>query len=112
MEGNMEVKNSVEAYLFCFPLSIEKKMTTVSEIKCFQLIWLKCCYEHTFSNVYITKRDRDRIMLSRLNYVRGLEALEQLKIISVNRKSGRCNLITVNTEMIDKKSQDSVLKRA
>ena len=107
----MVVKNFNHAWLFCFPLDVTKQMSTVAEIKCFQLIWLKCCYNHSFENITITKRDRERVALSRDSYTRGLESLEeQLKIINVDRHSGHSNRISVNTEFLDKKSKDSVLK--
>jgi hypothetical protein len=106
----MVVKDFDNAYLFCFPLKIEKNLKTAAEIKCIQLIWLKCCYTHSFSDVIITKRDRERIALTRLSYINGLESLSRLGIITVDRHSGRSNRISVNTTLLDQKSMDTVLR--
>lgn len=106
----MEIKNKDFAYLFCFPLHIEENMKTVSEIKCFQLIWLKCCYQRDFKNVIVSKRDRERVKLPRISYMRGLEELEKKGFIIVDRKNGRACRISVSVELLDQKSRDSVLK--
>jgi len=108
----MAVKNFDHAWLFCFPLNLEKQMSTAAEIKCIQLIWLKCCYSHTFKDIIVTKRDRERVALSQDSYLRGLESLERLNVISIDRHSGRSNRITVNEEILDQKSRQSVLKGA
>lgn len=106
----MDVKTKNLVYLFCFPLHLESKMRTASELKTFHLIWLKCCYDGGFTNVIVTKRDRERVNLTRLSYMRGLEDLEKIGLITVDRKTGRSCRISVNTKILDQKSKNSVLK--
>ena len=103
------IKNKDFAYLFCFPLHIEKQMNTASEMKCFHLIWLKCCYEHTFSNIKVTKRDRERVGLIERSYVNGINDLEKRGLIKVVRGVGCSNRISINMDMLDDKSKGSVL---
>lgn len=101
--------NNRMVYLYCFPLDITGKIKTLSGMNCFHLIWLKCCYTHSFSNITITKKDRERIKFPRLSYMRGLKDLEEINLISVDRKIGRSCRISVNTEILDQKSKDFIL---
>lgn len=97
-------------YLFCLPLNIIRKIKTLSGMKCFFLIWLKCCFSHSFFDIAITKKDQERIHLSRKSYARGLTDLEKVGLISVVRKTGRANRISVKLELLDQKSKTFVLK--
>lgn len=97
-------------YLFCFPLNITRKIKTLSGMNCFHLVWLKCCFTHSFQNITISKKDREGILLSKISYVRGIEDLEEIGLISVERGVGRANRICVNLELLDQKSKDFILK--
>lgn len=97
-------------YLFCFPLDIVSKIKTHSGLICFHLIWLKCCYTHGFSELTISKKDRERIHFPRISYERGLKDLERKGVIMVDRKKGRLCRIFVNVELLDSKSKDFILK--
>lgn len=107
-KGNMS--NNGARYLFCFPLDVTGNIKTLSGIKCFHLIWLKCCYVHSFLNIIVTKKDRERTQFPRSSYMRGLEDLEQAKLITVDRMQGRSCRITVNTDLLDQKSKEFILK--
>lgn len=104
------MSNNEVRHLFCFPIDITGKIKTLSGMNCFHLIWLKCCYSHSFSNIIITKKDRERIQFPRISYMRGLEDLEQAELIKVDRMQGRSCRITVNTELLDQKSKEFILK--
>lgn len=78
-------------------------------MKCFQLIWLKCCFSHSFEGVIISKKDRETIDFCRKSYTRGLEDLEKVGIITVDRKIGRSDRITVNTDLLDDQSKSFIL---
>lgn len=96
-------------YLYNFPLDTTKSIKTLSGLKCFQLIWLKCSFNHSLSDISITKKDRNLILLPCRSYVRGLEELEKINLITVNRKIGRSCKITVNAEKIDQKSKGFIM---
>lgn len=101
-------KNKEPVFLFSFPLEIRKKIRTLSGLDCFMLIWLKCCFNHAFSEITITKIDRDRIQLSHKSYINGLLSLEKVGLITITRAVGRINRISVNTDLIDLKAKNFV----
>jgi hypothetical protein len=95
-------------HLLCFPLEITGKIKTLSGMNTFHLIWLNCNLKHTFKDVTVTKRDRDRIQFPHVSYVRGLKDLEEIGLITVSRKVGRCCRISVNTDLIDQKAKNFI----
>lgn len=101
-------ENNKSIFLFGFPLEIRKKIRTLSGLDCFMLIWLKCCFNHAFTEITITKIDRDRIQLSHKSYINGLLYLEEEGLITVRRAVGKNNRIAVNTDLIDKKAKNFV----
>lgn len=103
--------NNDVVHLFCFPVDITRRIKTHSGMHCFHLIWLKCCYTHSFLNIVVTKKDRERIQFPHRSYMRGLEDLEKIGLIAVDRKVGRSCRISVNAEMLDQKSKDFILNR-
>ncbi len=104
-------RNNDEVHLFCFPLNITGRIKTHSGLHCFHLIWLKCCYTHSFSNIIITKKDRERIQFPRISYMRGLKDLEKNGLITVDRKIGRSCRVSVNVDLLGQKSKDFILKK-
>jgi hypothetical protein len=97
-------------HLFCFPLNTTKLIQTISGMKLFQLIWLKCCFNHTFSKITVTKKDRNNNNLSRIGYERGLKELEEIKLISIDKAVGKCSLISINEDLVSEKAKEFILK--
>ncbi len=67
-------------------------------------------YNHSFLNIVVTKRDRDRIGLLWRSYFRGIDELEKDGVITTDRKKGRATRISVNVDCLDQKSKDFILK--
>lgn len=105
------MSENVPLHLLCFPLEITKKIKTLSGMNVFHLIWLKCCFNHTFSNITVTEKDRKRIALHRNCYSRGLEELESVELITVDRQAGKACRITINENFIDQKAKSFIKER-
>lgn len=103
-------ENTGTVHLYCFPLEVTRGIKTLSGMNCFHLIWLKCCFTHSFTNIIITKKDRERIQFPWISYMRGLEYLEKHGFVVVVRKIGRLCRISLNVDLLDQKSKDFILK--
>jgi hypothetical protein len=97
------------SYLSYFPLELSKSIKTLSGMNCFHLIWLECCVNHKFSEVTVSKKDREKINFPWRSYIRGLQELEKAALIMVNRKAGRSCRVSVNTDLLDQKTKDFIL---
>lgn len=106
--GRKKMSEEKVYYLYNFPLETTKSIRTLSGLKCFQLIWLKCSFNHSLSNISITKKDRNLILLPWRSYVRGLSDLEN-NLITVDRKIGLSCRITLNVEKIDQKAKSFIM---